>query len=84
MGKKILETDKSSKEGKLIPEYQILSPEDNLLQVALHTAKHSYVRAPGFRLHSDVDRIVCFQEINWNIFGLASNKITSSNTALDI
>ena len=47
---------------------RILSPEDNLLQVALHTAKHSYVRAPGFRLHSDVDRIVRFQEINWDLF----------------
>ena len=37
-------------------DIRILAPEDNLLQVALHTAKHSYVRAPGFRLHSDVDR----------------------------
>jgi len=47
---------------------RILSPEDNLLQVALHTAKHSYVRAPGFRLHSDVDRVVRFQNIDWNKF----------------
>lgn len=47
---------------------RILSPEDNLLQVALHTAKHSYVRAPGFRLHSDVDRVVRFQNIDWNRF----------------
>lgn len=47
---------------------RILAPEDNLLQVALHTAKHSYVRAPGFRLHSDVDRIVRYQEIDWNLF----------------
>ena len=44
---------------------KILAPEHNLLQVALHTAKHSYVRAPGFRLHSDVDRVVRFQQINW-------------------
>lgn len=47
---------------------RILAPEDNLLQVALHTAKHSYVRSPGFRLHSDVDRIVRYQEVNWDIF----------------
>lgn len=47
---------------------RILSPEDNLLQVCLHTAKHSYVRAPGFRLHSDVDRIVRYQDINWDVF----------------
>jgi len=47
---------------------RILSPEDNLLQVSLHTAKHSYIRAPGFRLHTDVDRIVRYQNIDWNIF----------------
>jgi hypothetical protein len=47
---------------------RILAPEDNLLQVALHTAKHSYVRAPGFRLHSDVDRVVRFQSIDWAKF----------------
>jgi len=47
---------------------RVLSPEDNLLQVALHTTKHSYVRAPGFRLHSDVDRIVRFTNIDWDKF----------------
>ena len=47
---------------------RILSPEDNLLQVSLHTAKHSYVRAPGMRLHTDVDRIVRYQLIDWNVF----------------
>ncbi len=47
---------------------RILSPEDNLLQVCLHTAKHSYVRAPGFRLHLDADRIICGQNINWDLF----------------
>jgi hypothetical protein len=47
---------------------RVLAPEDNLLQVALHTAKHSYVRAPGFRLHLDVDRIVNGQPIDWQVF----------------
>lgn len=47
---------------------RILFPEDNLLQVALHTAKHSYLRAPGIRLHTDVDRIVRYQSIDWNVF----------------
>lgn len=46
----------------------ILSPEDNLLQVCVHTAKHSYVRAPGLRLHLDVERIVSHQKINWDLF----------------
>lgn len=46
----------------------ILSPEDNLLQVCIHTAKHSYVRAPGVRLHTDVDRIVSNKDINWQMF----------------
>lgn len=44
---------------------RLLAPEDNLLQVCLHTAKHSYVRAPGFRLHTDVDRIVRRCAIDW-------------------
>lgn len=47
---------------------RLLAPEDNLLQVCLHTAKHSYVRAPGFRLHTDVDRIVRHCPINWEAF----------------
>ena len=46
----------------------VLSPEDNLLQVCVHTAKHSYVRAPGLRLHMDVDRIVSHCEIDWELF----------------
>lgn len=47
---------------------RLLSPEDNLLQVSLHTAKHTYVRAPGFRLHTDVDRIARRQKIDWDVF----------------
>lgn len=46
----------------------VLSPEDNLLQVCIHTAKHSYIRAPGLRLHMDVDRIVAHTEIDWALF----------------
>jgi hypothetical protein len=49
-------------------DVRMLSPEDNLLQVALHTAKHTYVRAPGFRLHLDVIRIVKGQTIDWDVF----------------
>ena len=47
---------------------RVLSNEDNLLQVSIHTAKHSYVRAPGYRLHLDVDRIVSNKEIDWDLF----------------
>lgn len=47
---------------------RLLSPEDNLMQVALHTAKHTYVRAPGFRLHTDVDRVVRSTNIDWDNF----------------
>ena len=49
-------------------DVRMLSPEDNLLQVALHTAKHSYMRGPGFRLNLDVDHIVRYQTINWDLF----------------
>lgn len=46
----------------------ILAPEDNLLQVCIHTAKHSYVRAPGLRLHLDVERILAHKTIDWPVF----------------
>lgn len=55
---------------------RLLAPEDNLLQVCLHTAKHSYIRAPGFRLHLDVERIVNLQTINWEVF---TNNVTELN-----
>src|SRR5436309_12607633 len=44
---------------------RVLAAVDNLVQVALHTAKHSYCRAPGFRLHLDVDRVVHGTTIDW-------------------
>lgn len=60
---------------------RILSPEDNLLQVSIHTAKHSYTRAPGLRLHLDVERIVSSQDIDWDIF-LKKVKMTRVRTAV--
>lgn len=47
---------------------RLLCPEDNLLQVCLHTTKHSYVRVPGLRLHTDVDRIVRYSDVDWEDF----------------
>jgi hypothetical protein len=60
---------------------KVLSPEDNLLQVAVHTAKHSYVREPGFRLHLDVDRIVKYNMIDWELFLKKVNEV-GVNTAV--
>ena len=62
---------------KSIPgsKVKILAPEDNLMQVALHTAKHTYVRAPGFRLHTDVDRIVRATSINWTEFSAEAKRL---------
>jgi hypothetical protein len=54
---------------------RLLAPEDNLLQVCLHTAKHSYVRAPGFRLHTDVDRIVRSTAIDWSRFAAEAERL---------
>ena len=54
---------------------RILAPEQNLLQVCLHTAKHSFVRAPGFRLHTDVDRIVMVEKIDWKKFIKSVNSL---------
>ncbi len=47
-------------------EIRLLEPTDNMLQVALHTAKHSYVRAPGLRLHTDVDRLAYHAPPDWD------------------
>lgn len=47
---------------------RILCPVHNLLQVCLHTAKHTFVRVPGFRLHTDVDRIVRHTRVDWEEF----------------
>jgi hypothetical protein len=56
---------------------RVLSNEDNLLQVSIHTAKHSYVRAPGYRLHLDVDRIVSNKKIDWDKFTAKVNQVGS-------
>jgi hypothetical protein len=60
---------------------RVLSNEDNLLQVSIHTAKHSYVRAPGYRLHLDVDRIVSNKEIDWESF-IEKVRAVNSSTAV--
>jgi len=44
---------------------RVLSPLHNMIQVSLHTAKHSFVRAPGLRLHTDVDRLAAFAPPDW-------------------
>lgn len=49
-------------------EARLLEPVDNLLQVCLHTAKHTYVRAPGLRLHTDVDQLVAATPPDWAAF----------------
>lgn len=76
-------TNELLKNSTLLPNssVRVLSPEDNLLQVSIHTAKHSYVREPGFRLHQDVDRIVSRLNINWNIFIAKVNEV-GCNTAV--
>jgi len=52
---------------------RLLAPADNMIQVALHTAKHTYVRAPGLRLHTDVDRLARWQPPDWHeVVALAS------------
>ncbi|HYR95797.1 MAG TPA: nucleotidyltransferase family protein, partial [Candidatus Binatus sp.] len=54
---------------------RMLAPTDNLIQVALHTAKHSYCRAPGFRLHLDVDRLVHSIPLDWHAVVEATRRL---------
>jgi hypothetical protein len=44
----------------------VLEPSDALVHVSLHTSLHSFIRAPGLRLHVDVDRLVTDQAIDWS------------------
>lgn len=46
----------------------VLAPPEALAFVAIHTSLHSYVRAPGLRLHLDVDRLVRGNPIDWDRF----------------
>ena len=56
-------------------DIRLLAPLDNLIQVCLHTAKHTYVRAPGLRLHTDVDRIVRYNKIDWPAFTMKAREL---------
>lgn len=47
---------------------RVLCPTDALALVAMHTSTHSYVRAPGLRLHMDVDRLSKDTAIEWPEF----------------
>lgn len=46
----------------------VLEPSEALAFVAIHTSLHSFVRAPGLRLHIDVDRLVRDAAVDWRRF----------------
>jgi hypothetical protein len=46
----------------------VLSPVDSLALVSVHTSLHAYVRPPGLRLHTDVDRIVRSIAVDWDLY----------------
>jgi len=51
-----------------VPSLWVLEPSDALAYVAMHTSTHSYIRAPGLRLHVDVDRLVRDCPVDWSWF----------------
>jgi len=55
---------------------RLLAPVDNMIQVSLHTAKHSFIRAPGLRLHTDVERLAAFQPPDWDAVGETAERLT--------
>jgi hypothetical protein len=57
-------------------DVRLLAPSDNMLQVALHTAKHTYVRAPGLRLHTDVDRLTAYAPPDWDGLTSAASRLS--------
>lgn len=63
-GEEIVERSLPIKGSKLrLPE-----PSDNLLLVCLNAAKHSYVRAPGIKLHIYANRLIAQHEPDWELF----------------
>lgn len=48
--------------GLLLP-----ATEDHVLLCALHASVHGYVRPPGLRLYVDVDRVVRYRPLNWDL-----------------
>jgi|GEM_PF-1408041 len=59
-------------------DVRLLNPVDNMIQVGLHTAKHTYVRAPGLRLHTDVDRLARYQTPDWDAVAAMAQGLTIS------
>ncbi len=59
-------------------DVRLLNPVDNMIQVGLHTAKHTYVRAPGLRLHTDVDRLAHYQRPDWEAVAEMARELTIS------
>jgi hypothetical protein len=45
-----------------------LKATDATALVAMHTSLHSFIRAPGIRLHVDIDRLVRDNTIDWSDF----------------
>lgn len=45
-----------------------LNNEDFLFQLIIHSASHSYIRAPGVLLHLDVHRFLKVEEVDWDVF----------------
>jgi glycosyltransferase involved in cell wall biosynthesis len=50
------------------PRLYVLRPSDSLALVCMHTSLHSYVRAPGIRLHTDVDRLIRDTSVDWDSY----------------
>jgi hypothetical protein len=48
------------------PRIAVLEPTDALAFVAMHSSLHSFVRAPGIRLHVDTDRVVRDNAVDWD------------------
>ena len=66
----------------------VLRAEDSLALVAMHTSLHSFIRAPGVRLHVDVDRLVRDNPIDWDeaidqnrLMGVPTRAFTSLSMA---
>lgn len=60
---------------KKFDELHVLHPVDALALVTIHASLHSYVRAPGIRLFTDIDWLVRENRIDWDQYLIETRRL---------
>lgn len=66
-------------EAKRSERLSVLEATDAAVLITFHTSLHSFIRAPGVRLHTDLDQLVTVNTIDWNRFVEEARSIRGGN-----